>query len=148
MPSQWMHAQYCIENTQLLIFFLPMCTKLDKYEDRYLFNSIKKVILKEDMTLQINILKQSIQNIPSYLQIYNNINNMNQLQETLFSIDNVHICPGVDKINKIENVEYNEVFKDINDTYRHKKCLLFSSSNFEKCKFCSIVKKSVNQKYR
>jgi len=37
--------------TQLLIFFLPMCIKLDKYEDRYFFNSIKEVILKEDMTL-------------------------------------------------------------------------------------------------
>jgi len=131
-----MHAQYCIKNTQLLIFFLPMCTKLDKYEDRYLFiYSIKEVILKEDMTLQINILKQSIQNIPSHLQIYNNINNMNQLQETLFFIDNVHICPVVDNINKIENVGYNEVFKDINDTWRHKNVYYFHHPIYKNVNF-------------
>lgn len=99
------------------------------------------------MTLQICVLRQPVLNIPSHIRIHNNINSIDQLQETLFSFDNLRICCGANN-SKIEGAEYNEAFKDINGTWRHKNCLLFSSFDLEKCKFCSIVKKSVNQKYR
>lgn len=110
--------------------------------DRYLFNLIKEFIVKEDMTLQINVLKQV--NISSQIQIYSKINSIEQLQEILFSFDSLYICCGASK-SKIEEMEYSEAFKDINGTWRHKKCLLLSS---KKCKFCTIVKRSINQKYR
>jgi len=153
MPSQWIHTQYFNKDTRLLIFFLPTCNKIDNYEDRYSFNSIKEVILKEDMTLQISILKQCVVSLPSHLRIHKNINDTDQLEETLFSFNSLHICPGIDDIednvdNKIEDIGYNEVFKDICGTWRHKKCLLFSLFYLERCKFCSIVKKSIYQKYR
>lgn len=145
-----MHTQYFYKDTRLLIFFLPICYKIDNYEDKYSLNSIKEVILKENMTLQINILKQHILNIPSHLRIHNNINNIDQLKETLFSFDSLHICPGpgVDNINEMEDVEYNQAFKDICGRWRYRKCLLFSLFNLEKSKFCSIITKSINQKYR
>ncbi|XP_025154000.1 uncharacterized protein LOC112588407 [Harpegnathos saltator] len=144
MPSQWMHIQYCSSDTRLLVFFLATCNKIENYNDRYSFNPIKEVILKEDMTLQINVLKQPVLNIPSHIQIYNNINRIELLQETLFSFDSLDICCGTNK-SEIKDVEYNEAFKDINGIWRHKKCLLLSS---QKCKFCAIANKSINQKYR
>lgn len=149
MPNQWVHTQYYDGTTRLLIFFLATCKKLKNHESIYSFNSIKEVILKDDMTLQINILKQPVLNLPSSIQLYNTINSIDQLQEILFSVNNLYICCGANESqNYIENVEYNEAFKDISDTWRHKKCILFSTSKLDKCKFCAVIQKSVKQKSR
>lgn len=43
-----MHAQYYNDDTRLLIFFLAICNKMENYKDRYSFNPIKEVVLKEE----------------------------------------------------------------------------------------------------
>ncbi|XP_071652308.1 uncharacterized protein [Temnothorax longispinosus] len=151
MPNQWIYGQYFTDDARLLIFFIATCNKMENYEDKYSFNPFKEVLLKENMTIQLNILRQPINmlNIPPHIRIHENINSIDELQETLFSFDNASICCGADNSNNvIESVEYNEAYEDICGTWRHKKCLLFSSFNSKKCTFCSVMKKSINQKHR
>lgn len=83
------------------------------------------------------------------MPITKTIENKEQLEELLLCINNVNICPGVDNLtNKIEELEYSEVYKDVCGTWRHKKCLLLLPFSSQKCNFCSIVRKSLNQKRR
>lgn len=132
----------------LLIFFLLTCNQIDNYINRYTLNSLKDIVLQENMTSQINILNQPIISIPSNMQI-SVIENIKQLQELLFSLDNVNICIGAnDDARDIENLDYNLAYKDICNTWRHKKCLLILPDSLKNiCKFCSNMKKSLNRKH-
>lgn len=147
MPNRWTYSQFVTDGIRLLIFFLPTCNKIDNYINRYTLNSLKDIVLQENMTLQINILNQPIISMPSNMQIPV-IENIKQLQELLFSLDNVDICIGANDVTRdIENLDYNLAYKGICNTWRHKKCLLIlpdSSKNI--CKFCSIMKKSLTRK--
>lgn len=92
MPSQWTYAQYDINNLnnkRLLVFFLPICNKIHNYTDGYTITSVKEIIVQENMMLQINILKQLICNILTGIQVPNVVENIEQLQELLFSINNL-----------------------------------------------------------
>jgi len=136
-------------------FFLPICQKLENNKDGYRFNCLKEVLLQENMTVQINILKQPILNMPSdilnksEISITETIESSEQLQKLLFSINDLSICPGVNNItNKINELGYNEAFKDVCDIWRHRKCLLLVPFMSQKCKFCSSIRNSLNQKHR
>ncbi|KAL0105522.1 hypothetical protein PUN28_016886 [Cardiocondyla obscurior] len=128
------HTQINDDNTRLLIFFLPTCNKIKSNNSLYSFYSIKEVILKNDMRIQVNVLKQPILNLPSSI-FYCPINSIDQLQKNI-------ICFYIEKIG------YNEAFKDISDTWRHKKCSIISTITEDKCQFCAIVQKSIHQKRR
>lgn len=152
MPRHWVYTQCYNYDARLLVFFLPICQKLENDKDEYTFNCFKEVFLREDMTLQINILKQPILNVPSDISIMpitKTVESKEQLQELLFSVNNFNICSGVDNVmNKIQELEYSEAYKDVCGTWRHKKCLLLVSFISKKCKFCSTVRNSLTQKRR
>lgn len=69
MP-QWTHMKYFNENMKLLIFHLPMVNAIQNFENGCNISLQKEVILKENMVLKINILKQSIINISFDVPIY------------------------------------------------------------------------------
>ncbi|KAL0103722.1 hypothetical protein PUN28_017764 [Cardiocondyla obscurior] len=130
LPKQWAHTQINDDNTRLLIFFLPTCKKIKSNNSLYSFYSIKEVILKDDMRIQVNVLKQPILNLPSFI-FYCPINGIDQLEKILFAVDNFYICCGANESQVyIEKIGYNEAFKGIKD----------------KCQFCAIVQKSIHQK--
>ncbi|KYN17225.1 hypothetical protein ALC57_10444 [Trachymyrmex cornetzi] len=154
MPRNWTYAQ-CYNDMRLLAFFLPKCDKLENYKDEYTFNCLKEVFLQEDMTIRINILKQPVLNILldrsdiSVTPITNTVENIEELQELLFFVDNLKICPGINiSMNEIEKLGYTKAYKDIYGTLRHRKCLFLVSLILSKCKFCSSVRNSLNQKRR
>lgn len=141
IPSHWTYIQYVNDGMRLLAFFLPTCSIIENYEDRYTINPFKEVILKENMTLEINILKQPVTNMPPDIQIHSTIENVEQLKESLFSVDSHNICSGIVNIaDEIEDPVQNLVFKDIYGRWRHKECLLLISHLLEVCNFCSSIK--------
>ncbi|KAL0098662.1 hypothetical protein PUN28_020618 [Cardiocondyla obscurior] len=112
------------------------------FENNYMSYIQKKVILKENMALEINILNQAIINISSNVQIYSFIRNVLQLEQTLFFMDKLNICLGAPY--------HNMAYKDISGVWKHKKCTIIISeiSGFIKmCKFCVNKKTLLQQKY-
>ncbi|XP_071579404.1 uncharacterized protein [Temnothorax nylanderi] len=149
MPPQWTYLKYFNNNIKLLIFYVPMVNALKNSENKYSVYSQKEVVLKENMELEVNILKQSVAAFPFDIQIHNTIKSIEQLRETLYSINNFNVCLGANNItNEIEEIGYHLTYKDISGIWRHNKCPLILSHLEKKCKFCSNVKKSVQRKVR
>lgn len=147
IPSHWTYIQYFNDGMRLVAFFLPTCNTIENYKDRYTINPFKEIILKENMTLEINVLKKPVTNMPSDMQIYGTIENVEQLRESLFSVDSHNICLGIVNItNEIEDVAQNLAFKDICGRWRHKECLLLIPHLLEVCNFCSEIKDSFTEK--
>nr|XP_012233220.1 PREDICTED: uncharacterized protein LOC105678444 [Linepithema humile] len=147
IPSHWTYIQYLNDGMRLLAFFLPTCSTIENYKDRYTINPFKEVILKENMTLEINILKKPVTNMPLDMQIHGTIENVEQLRESLFSVDSHNICLGVVNIaNEIEDHVQDLAFKDICGRWRHKECLLLIPHLLEVCNFCSGIKDTFAQK--
>lgn len=95
-----------------------MVSTIKNYEDKCNIYLQKEVILKENMLLEINILKQPIIiDIPFDVQIHNIIESVEQLKETLFSVNNLNVCLGaVNVTNEIEEIGYDLAYKDISGT--------------------------------
>ncbi|XP_071554586.1 uncharacterized protein, partial [Temnothorax nylanderi] len=152
IPPQWTYMKHFNNNMKLLIFYLPMVSTIKNYEDKCIIYLQKEVILKENMLLEINILKQpiiDIIDIPFDLQIHNIIESVEQLKETLFSVNNLNVCLGaVNVSNEIEEIGYDLAYKDISGMWRHKKCRLIISYLLKICKFCSNIKNSLRRKHR
>lgn len=135
MPEQWIYMKYFNDNVKLLVFFLPVCNIIKDYEDRYTMCPQKEVILKENLILNVNILKQPIIDFPSNVRICNNVESVKQLEDTLFTVSGLNICPGV---NNIPNeIGYYLAYKDIFDTWRNNNCPLIISNTLKMCEFCS-----------
>ncbi|XP_039306121.1 uncharacterized protein LOC120357987 [Solenopsis invicta] len=155
IPPQWTYTtsttymKHFNKNIKLLIFYLPMVSTIKNYEDKCNIYLQKEVILKENMLLEINILKQPIIiDIPFDVQIHNIIESVEQLKETLFSVNNLNVCLGaVNVTNEIEEIGYDLAYKDISGTWRHKKCTLIISHLLKICKFCSNIKNSLRRKH-
>jgi hypothetical protein len=149
LPNQWTYFKYIKNNIKLLIFFSPTCNLINSLENRYTFYALKEVVLKEDMTLQVNVLKQPIKNIPLNVKIHNTIENIEKLKDSLFSVDNLNICSGaINVTNDIEEFGHSFAVKDICNTDRHKECLILIPQSLKTCKFCLNIKFSLNRKRR
>ncbi|KYN07063.1 hypothetical protein ALC62_01978 [Cyphomyrmex costatus] len=147
LPNQWAYIKHVNDNIKLLIFFLPKYNLINGHENKYTFNAVKEVVLKENMMLEVTVLKQPLIHILPDMQIHNTIENIEQLKESLFSVDNFNICLGAINIaNDIEYLGYSLAFKDICNTWRHNKCLLLIPQSLKTCKFCLNIKSSLNKK--
>ncbi|KYN13651.1 hypothetical protein ALC57_14164 [Trachymyrmex cornetzi] len=146
-PVSNIYIKYVNGNIKFLIFFLPKYNLINDHENKYTFNAVKEVVLTKNMKLEVTVLKQPIIHILSDMQIHNTIENIEQLKESLFSVDNFNICLGAINIaNDIEHLGYNLAFKDICNTWRHNKCLLLIPQSSKTCKFCLNIKSSLNKK--
>lgn len=100
------------------------------------------------MKLDINILRQPFTNIPRNINIFRNIETLEQLTESLFSVDNFNTCSGVVNINdQIAELGHSATFQDTHGTWRHKKCLLVLFETSEICKFCRNVTIALKRKH-
>lgn len=151
IPATWVTKMLPMNGTPVLAFFEPQCVKIDNCDNRYSVESIREVLLCEDMTLQVTVLKRPIKisELAEATKISERIGKIEELQDTLFAIDSFNVCKGPVNLQgkTIENSNYSAAYKDVTGTWRHKQCsLLLPHESI--CSFCAKIPKSINRKRR
>lgn len=152
MPAEWLKKMVSVSGTRILSFFEPQCLKLPNSDNRYTTESVREVLLFEDMTFQVNILKRPVHvaQFAEVAEIGERVNCIEQLQNALFIIGSFNVCQGATGMQTMHNetiVDYSAALQDVSGTWRHKECpLLLPHENV--CPFCAKMKKAVNRKRR
>lgn len=127
LPTLWVLRAY----TNVVTFYISLCI-----EDIERTVTMKEVILRNDITLRINIIGQRVQlstiNLPEAP-----ISSLEALQNVLFTINGLNICSGLSISKEESHTVQSEVAREDDiRTWRHIKCqlILFDSTQ---CDFCA-----------